>query len=214
MFKLDKLLENLWNKYSKDPAKMLIVTGTSGWALSSAAQIFALLFNDKISAKEKTFLIPQEMFDAIVNIGSFYFVTQGVKKGMAKLVSTGKLAPKSIRTYLNNSPFKDSVGKADFNIEKDLKGLVSFNEHMDTYTSFKNIATVGGSIAGSVLSCNVITPILRNNLAAFSHNTILKNADNGTSKVFTKEELENKDSHLLQVKNPLYKHSSSNGMKI
>lgn len=214
MFKFDRLLETMWNKFTQDPAKMLIITGTSGWALSSAAQIFALLFNDKISAKEKTFLIPQEMFDAIVNIGSFYLVTQGIKKGTAKLVSTGKLTTKSIRTYLENSPFKDSVGKANFDIERDLKGIISFNEHMDSYTSFMKLATVVGSTAGSVLSCNIITPILRNKLAAFSHNSIIKSANEGTNKVFTKEELENKDSHLLHVKNPLHKHSGSHGLKI
>lgn len=200
----NSLLENLWNKYSKDPAKILVQTGTAGWALSSGAQIVALLFNDKISTKEKTFLIPQETFDAIVNISSFFLITSGIKKFAAKLVTTGKIAPRNIRNYLENSPFKDSVGKSCFNIEEDLKGLTSFNEHKSQYQAFKNIFTTGSTIGASILSTNIVTPIVRNNLASLSHNTIVKNANTGKNAIFTKEELEDKNSRVLQLTPRVY----------
>lgn len=209
---LNSLLENLWNKYSKDPAKILVQTGTAGWALSSGAQIVALLLNDKISAKEKTFLIPQETFDAIVNIGSFFLITSGIKKFAAKLVTTGKIAPKNIRTYLEKSPFKDSIGKSSFNIEEDLKGLTSFNEHKPQYQAFKNIFTTGSTIGASILSTSVVTPIVRNELAALSHNTIVKNANSGKNAIFTKEELEDKNSKVLQLTPRVYPKSS--GLRI
>ena len=211
---LDNTLENLWNKYSKDPAKILVQTGTAGWALSSAAQIIALLMNDKISTKEKTFLIPQEMFDAFVNIGSFFLITSSIKNLASKLVTTGKIAPKNIRTYLEQSPFKDKVGKSNFNIEKDLNCLSSFNEHRPQYEAFKNIFTTAGTVGASVLSSNIITPVVRNNLAAFSHNTIIANANAGKNSIFTKEELENKNSKALQLSPLAMVYPKNSGMKI
>ncbi len=215
MFSFDKYLENIWNKYTKDPAKILVHTGTIGWALSSAAQITAILFNDKISAKEKTFLIPQETFDAAVNIGCFYGLTTGVKNFSKKLVTTGKILPKSVKNYMENSPFKTSYGKSNFNIEKDLTSLASFEPYKKSYTAFKNIFTTSSTIGATILSCNIVTPILRNELASISHNTIVKRANEGKNQVFTKEELENKDSKILQLKYkpPLY-NNYSGGMKV
>ena len=66
--------------FSTDPSKMLIFTGVAGWTLSSLAQIGAVLFNSKISNEQKSFLIPQELADAVVNIGSFFLITQVTKK--------------------------------------------------------------------------------------------------------------------------------------
>ncbi len=211
----DKYLENLWNNYSKDPAKILVHTGTIGWALSSAAQITAILFNDKISAKDKTFLIPQETFDAAVNIGCFYLLTSGIKKFSQKLVTTGKILPRAIRAYMDKSPFKDSYGKFGFNMEKDLKPLASFEPYKKSYTAFKNIFTGGSTIGATVLSCNIVTPLLRNELASFSHNTIVKRANEGKNQVFTKEELENKDSKVFQLKyKPALYNNHTGGMKV
>lgn len=200
MSKFDRYLENLWNNYTKDLANILIVTGVTSWALSSAGQIVGLLANDKISNKEKTFLIPQEAFDAGVNIASFLLITTGIKKFANKLVTTGKLAPKSLRTYLESSPYKDSIGKTSFNIERDLSGLASFAPHKNTYDGFKNIVTTGATIGGSIFSCNIVTPLLRNNLASVSHNTIVKNAHAGKTNIISKEDLENKKSNIPQLK--------------
>ena len=200
MSKFDRYLENLWNNYTKDLANILIVTGVTGWALSSAGQIVGLLANDKISNKEKTFLIPQEAFDAGVNIASFLLITTGIKKFANKLITTGKLAPKSLRTYLENSPYKDSIGNSSFNIEKDLSGLASFAPHKKTYDGFKNIVTTGATIGGSIFSCNIVTPILRNNLASASHKSIVKSANDGRNTIISKDTLDSKTSHLPQLK--------------
>ena len=87
----------LYKNYGENPGKMLVHTGVLGWILSSLAQVGAVVFNDKISTKQKTFLIPQEIADAAVNILSFYVVTSSVKNLASKLVSTGKLSTKNIR---------------------------------------------------------------------------------------------------------------------
>ena len=65
--------------YGNDPGKMLVHTGVIGWALSSMAQVFAIVLNDKIPKKQKLFLIPQEIADACVNIMSFYVISQSCK---------------------------------------------------------------------------------------------------------------------------------------
>ena len=62
--------------YGSNTGKMLIHTGVIGWILSSAAQVAAIVINDKIPKEQKMYLIPQEIADAAVNIVSFYAITQ------------------------------------------------------------------------------------------------------------------------------------------
>ena len=102
-FSLQSILNTIAKNFKDDPSKMLIVTGAIGWGVSSLAQIGAILFNPKISDKEKSFLIPQEMSDALVNIASFLVITNSVKIFTSKLFSTGKIAPKSVREFLNKN---------------------------------------------------------------------------------------------------------------
>ena len=63
------------DNFRKDASKMLICTGVAGWTLSSIAQIGALVSNPKISKEQKNYLIPQEIADAVVNIGAFFLIT-------------------------------------------------------------------------------------------------------------------------------------------
>lgn len=168
---MSKPLESIVNwvakHFRKDASKMLIWTGVAGWTLSSLAQIGAILFNSKLSKEEKSFLIPQELADAAVNIGSFFLVTQAVKKGTAKLFSTGKIAPKSVKKYLsqNKELYGNKIGKIDFNLDKIAKVDKKFFPQ-DEYWSCKNFYTTLATVGGGVLSSNIITPIVRNNMAS------------------------------------------------
>ena len=164
----------LYKNYGEAPGKMLVHTGVLGWILSSAAQVTAVMFNDKISAKEKLFLIPQECADAGVNIISFYLVTNTLKNIGSKLVSTGKLATPKIKQYIKQNNLTEEIGKITTDIKKGMTGDI--REH---YTDFKNGVDVITSTAGAILSCNIITPILRNQYAANKQKEILakKNAN-------------------------------------
>ena len=82
---LESIVNWIATHFRKDASKMLIWTGVAGWTLSSLAQIGAILFNSKLSKEEKSFLIPQELADAAVNIGSFFLVTQVVKRSVSKM---------------------------------------------------------------------------------------------------------------------------------
>lgn len=154
----------MYKNYGENPGKMLVHTGVLGWILSSLAQVSAVVFNDKISPEQKTFLIPQEMADAAVNILSFYVITSSFKNLASKLVSTGKLATKPIKDFLskNGVSAAEHIGKLGFNIEK----MANFQEIKNDYKPFKNGVDVVASTVGSIISCNIVTPILRNEYAA------------------------------------------------
>ena len=176
MQNLARLFQNFKNtiltKYGPNPAKMLIYTGVLGWFLSSAAQVVAIAVNDKIPKEQKMFLIPQEIGDGAINVLSFFLVTTGIKKYASKLVSSGKLATPKIRQFLADLGFniKTKHGwkvKKDFDFSKfNIEELTNYDVIKDEYKSFKNGVDVIGMTAGSILSCNIITPLLRNKYAA------------------------------------------------
>ncbi len=152
--------------FRKDASKMLIWTGVAGWTLSSLAQIGAVLFNPELSKEQKSFLIPQEFADAAVNIGSFFLVTQFAKSTVSKLFSTGKFAPKSVRNYLKKHKdlYADKIGKLDFSLDKVLKQDHLFPDK--SYYACKNFGTTAATIGAGILSSNIITPVVRNYMAA------------------------------------------------
>lgn len=149
--------------YGENPGKMLIHTGVVGWILSSVAQVAAIVINDKIPKEQKMFLIPQEMADAGVNIASFYLITQSFKSVAAKLVKTGKLLPGNVRKILAESKLADSIGKNTFNIARDAHLPKDLAQN---YKSFEDGVDVVATTIGSILSCNIVTPIVRNEIAA------------------------------------------------
>lgn len=152
----------MYKNYGENPGKMLVHTGVLGWILSAMAQVSAVVFNDKISKEQKSFLIPQEMADAAINIISFYVITSSFKNLASKLVSTGKLSTVKIKNYIKSNVANPSeyIGKLSSNIEKD------FPEIKGDYKAFKNGVDVVASTVGSIISCNIVTPILRNEYAA------------------------------------------------
>ena len=157
-----KLKTYLYKNYGENPGKMLVHTGVFGWILSSMAQVGAICVNDKIPKEQKSFLIPQEIADAGINILSFYLLTTSCKNLATKLVSCGKLKSKTIKDFLKSQNLNDKVGKLDFNIEK----LDNYNSIKKEYKSFKNGVDVLASVVGSIISCNIVTPILRNKYAS------------------------------------------------
>lgn len=151
-------------KFGPNPAKMLIYTGVLGWFLSSAAQVMAIVFNDKIPKEQKSYLIPQEIADGAVNVISFFAITTSIKAFASKLVSTGKIASPKVRAFLQKNDLnrKDVIGDVKFDISK----LQNFDKIKPEYTKFKNGIDVLATTGASVLSCNIVTPILRNKIAA------------------------------------------------
>ncbi len=174
MMNPSKMFNNFKNtiltKYGPNPAKMLIYTGVLGWFLSS--QVVAIAVNDKIPKEQKMFLIPQEIGDGAVNVVSFFLVTSVIKNFASRLVSSGKLATPKIRKFLTDSGINIRTKKgwkvlSNFDFSKfNIKNMMNFSQIKDEYNSFKNGVDVIGMTVGSILSCNIITPVLRNKIAA------------------------------------------------
>lgn len=161
---IQKNLHWICEHFKKDTSKMLIATGTLGWALSSFAQMCGILGNNKISAEQKSFLLPQELMDAVVNVGAFFTITMLTKKFIARMATTGKIAPQSVRDFINkNSIYKDKVGKLDFKLDD---VLPKDSDLFRSYQSHKNFVTTMGTVGASVLSCNIVTPLIRNATAS------------------------------------------------
>ena len=162
MFEMFK--NTVYTKFAPNPAKMLIYTGVLGWFLSSAAQVVAIAVNNKIPKEQKLFLIPQEIGDGAINVLSFFMVTSVIKGFASKLVSTGKLATPAIRKWLAKTGItkEKGLGTTKVNLER----YANFGEIKDEYFKFKNGTDVAAMTIGSILSCNIITPILRNKYAS------------------------------------------------
>ncbi len=159
----------LYKHYGEEPGKMLVHTGVLSWTLSAAAQVMAIVFNDKISKKEKLFLIPQECADAAINILSFYLVTNAFTKFGVKLVKTGKLTTPKIDKYIKDNNVKD-IGKITTDISKNMTG-----DTLEEFKSLKSGISMITNTLGSIISCNLLTPVLRNEYAARKQKEILAN---------------------------------------
>ena len=175
-----RCLEWVCEKFEEDTSKMLIATGTLGWILSSAAQLGAIAGNPKISSEKKSFLLPQEFMDACVNVLGFFVITMLTKVGIKKMATTGKIAPQSVRELLN-SKYKEKVGKLDFNLDDVLAQKPEYTKEFESYKSYKNFVTTMGTIGASVLSCNIITPLIRNKTASRVQRTYIDMKNNPTA---------------------------------
>ena len=142
---LNSFKDCIWKNFSKDEGKMLVYMGALGWIFSSAAQTVAIITNPKISRKEKSFLVPQEIFDGIVNVGLYFGVTQFCRKGVVNLMKNGHL---------------QIVNKAGKNIT----------------SNYIAGAGILATVAGSVVACNLLTPLARNYMGAlYQKHHIAKN---------------------------------------
>ena len=148
--------------YGDNIGKMLIHTGVIGWILSSAAQVVAIMINDKIPKKQKMYMIPQEIADAGVNIISFYLITQTFKGLGSKLVDTGRWLSGPVRKFLLDNNIQN-VGKKGFDVLT--QGHLT-PEMMTKFKDFRSGMDVIFTTIGTVLSCNIVTPIVRNEIAA------------------------------------------------
>lgn len=200
------IIDKIYKAYHKSPDKMLIHTGVIGWMLSSAAQITAILFNDKLSKEQKLFMIPQEFADAVVNIASFYIVTQTFTSVASKLVRTGKWLPQNVRNYLIKNNFGTKLGDINFNIPTAVRMPYKVKR---SYNFFEKGLGVVATTIGSILSCNIITPILRNMYAS-------KRQQTGITKINDTNNTQSGKYYNTLVNVPQYRPYSckSNGLKV
>lgn len=168
---IKKIVNFAYEKFTKNPGEFLLISGMIGWAASCVNQTVAILINDKIPKKQKYFLIPQEITDGIVNVLLFAIFTRSFTRIGERLAETGRmLTPKLKNTLVNEFKLGDKLGKSDFNIKNIAQMQDSSLGYKENFSSeFKQFHTGVGfifSAIGSVISCDFVTPFVRNKIAS------------------------------------------------
>lgn len=160
-----KIVTNfIYDKCAKDIGSMLIWTTIVGWVASSTAQIIGIAKNPNYTKEQKSFMIPQELGDAAINIGSFFLITAPIKKVATKLVSTGKILPAVVKEAVINNGDGARIGKLDFDLTK--ASYFTAEKISKPYNSFHNFMSTSAAVVGGIISSNIVTPILRNRFAS------------------------------------------------
>ena len=157
----NSLKNTVYEKYGQESGKMIVHAGVVTWITASLSQVAAIIINDKIPSDQKKFLIPQEIADGALNVLTFYLITNSLKNISGKLVSTGKWSTKAIRDFVAAKNIK--MGDMSTNLGKTFKEDKQFH---DVYDQFKGGMDMIAASVGSVVSCNTITPIIRNHIGA------------------------------------------------
>ncbi len=141
-----RALSSLYEKFAKNDntARLIIVASTGCMILASIANLIGISIDKKTSKEEKLYLLPQEAADGILNIGLYYFCSEAMRKAAVKAIDSGKILFKDVA---KNSP--------EF-----VKGR-------------EGVALVA-SIVGSIVSSNIITPIIRNAIGARAQSKLMK----------------------------------------
>ena len=163
-----------WSKVSANPGSMLMHTGAIGWAASSAAQMTGIALNDKIDSNKKKFLLPQEFADAVFNIALYYVLTLSVTRYVAHLFESGKIRIKAVMDRIEREAYeKRKILGNDARLGNIFDGktsvankLAKLTTSRNRYLAHKNGACILATLVASVISCNILTPLLRNYYAA------------------------------------------------
>lgn len=195
MAPIAKLFDNLkigiYNKYSQNPAQLLVFTGTLGWALSCCAQVGAIVFNEKLSKKDRQFLIPQEIADGAVNVGLFFGITSSLRKYTEKAVESGRIMFKEVE-----GPLKSVLDAKKMTLSEALKqnggkisNILQGTRHAENFVKLKGGASLMTAVVGSVISCNILTPIIRNFIGSRWQKRLNATTENAASNAVEKAQL-------------------------
>ena len=163
----DKIKVWMYKEYGNNPAKLLVHTGSIGWILSSLAQVTAIGVNDKYSKEDKQFLIPQEIADGAVNVTLFYTLTAGCKQIAEKLFESGKVIVPNTKKALQDGLKKHNIDMKtlqEYNIP--VSKIMTDEQALKSFKNAKSGAAIIASLIGSVISSNIVTPIVRNYIAS------------------------------------------------
>lgn len=159
----NSLLNRSWQKWADEPADMLLVTGALGWILSSFAQVAGIVLNKDIDKEKKLFLIPQEILDGVVNVLLFWSITRYTGDFGKKLIDHGKVVFNTGKKFLEKHKIDVKSLTAENNLFKLIKEKGSADE-IASFTKGRKGFGLATNILGSIVACNIVTPIVRNYL--------------------------------------------------
>lgn len=152
----------VYEKYGCESGKMLVHAGVITWITATVSQVIAVMVNKNVPSDQKKFLVPQEIADGALNVLTFYLITNSMKNIAGKLVSSGKWSTKAIRDFVKNYP-SIKMGDLSTNLGASFKEDKEFHQ---CYDKFKGGMDMIAASIGSVISCNAITPVIRNHFGA------------------------------------------------
>lgn len=183
------IAEFVYKHLEKGSGAMILMTSMLGIAMSSVAQTFAILLNDKYSIPQKAFMAPQELTEGCITVLSMFLITKPIQKITKKYTKMGKILSKDLMEYAEKNNLLSERGKLNFDFGDSIKGIINGIEksdkfirsseadkvkmlsvHKDALHSFQSIEDTTSAItttAGSILSTALISPLLRNYSASY-----------------------------------------------
>jgi len=180
---LANLSKDIFTKFCQqgvsDRANFLKNIAVVGWVLSSLAQTCAIFFNDKLPSKEKRFLIPQEIFDGLINCTLFWFITSKATNLGKLLVLKKHVLPKTISKAMETFvPKGKDIAKLKESFLAHLNKKGNPSQIKVAKDAIEGLGVFSG-IVGAIIATNIVTPILRNKLASnWQKKEMQKVADN------------------------------------
>ena len=129
------IAEKIYKHFGDSSGGMILATSITGTLLSSLAQTGAILFNDKYTTSQKTFMAPQELTEGLINVLSMFLITKPIQRGASKMVKTGKILSKDLGKYLQETKLDKKRGDINFDIGKAIRNNIKSLESNDSFFS-------------------------------------------------------------------------------
>ena len=221
--------EKVYKYFGKDSGKMLLAANIIGILSSSFAQAGAILLNKDYSSPQKKFLIPHELIDGLLMVGSIFIVTRPLQCFSKKIIKSGKILTKDMAEYLEKNNLNDKRGTLEFDFTKNVKEIMAkietsdnfiksseiekeklLKEHreiLNNYDTFEDSVSAITTTIGTMTSFSLVSPFLRNyalsKLPCYDKNEPKANPKNITFKQFNMKTTNNNYYHPLRYRNNL-----------
>ena len=118
--------------------------------------------------KDKKFLIPQEIADGAVNVGLFLGITSSIHKVTNKYMENGKIMFSETKAPLQRILSKSglSLQEALKNNDNKISKILTNQSDIDKFVKLKGGVGLAATLVGSAISCNILTPLIRNVIGA------------------------------------------------
>ena len=172
MVRLGKMIQEpmQWagKQYVKDPA-LVTNTITSGcFGLFSVGQAVAISKSNKIPREQKDFLVPQSLAEGALRVGITFSLAQATKRAGELMLEKAKIMPKEIPQKLKNADALQKVVNPKVTTRVKSEMLDVAPETINKITKFhKGLSLLSGTLLGTVLGLNVVTPFVRNKFASW-----------------------------------------------
>lgn len=163
-------------KYSITSMDNVMIWGSAaGWASSSLAHLYGIWKNDSYSKDQKKFMYPQEILDAVSNIGLYLGITIPFRNFAGRYVETGKLTTAKIRSALGDE-FEYGLKPIDKALKTKFKNgaleEIAYKALISSHNLLKGSVKTLAALGAGLIANNIVTPHVRNNTAVLYQNVV------------------------------------------